>query len=354
MHPVLPALLLSATAGLVFTPWLVGLLRRASVMDVPNERSSHARPVPVGGGIGILVPWLLGMGVAAVAGVFPAPGFPAALVVGAIVLAVLGFVDDLRGLPPLQRLAVESVVAAACLKAGGLPVVTIALPGLDPVAAGAFGWVVAWVFVVGFTNMFNFMDGIDGLAGFQALLGAGALAVWAALAGDTTLAVSAALLAGATVGFLRANYPRARVFMGDVGSLPLGFLLAMGVLRVHAGADRDGRHAPVAAPAVHLALPERRDLHAAQPRRPRAQSVPPAPQPRLPAAGGRGAEPRARHAALRGGHGRLHRGRLRLPGEPRPRPVRVLGNRHSDAGAVRRDRQQSAGRHDAALRRPLN
>lgn len=240
MHPVLPALLLSAAVGLAFTPRLVGLLRRASVMDVPNERSSHARPVPVGGGIGILVPWLLGMGVAAIAGVFPAPGFPAALVAGAIVLAVLGFVDDLRGLPPLLRLAVESLVAAACLKAAGVPVVAIALPGFDPVAAGVFGWLVAWVFVVGFTNMFNFMDGIDGLAGFQALLGAGALAAWAALAGDTALAVAMALLAGATVGFLRANYPRARVFMGDVGSLPLGFLLAMGVLRIHAGADRSG------------------------------------------------------------------------------------------------------------------
>jgi UDP-N-acetylmuramyl pentapeptide phosphotransferase/UDP-N-acetylglucosamine-1-phosphate transferase len=180
------------------------------------------------------------MAAAAVAGQFASPGLPSALAAGALVLAVLGFVDDRRGLPPLLRLAVESLVVAVCLKVGGLPVLAIELPGLAPATAGAPGWIAAWLFVVGFTNMFNFMDGINGLAGFQALLGAGALAVWAMLAGDATLAVAAALLAGSVLGFLRANFPRARVFMGDVGSLPLGFLLAMGVLRVHAGPDRAG------------------------------------------------------------------------------------------------------------------
>jgi len=240
MHPALTAALLSAAAGLAFTPRLVALLKRARVMDVPNARSSHAQPVPVGGGLGILAPWLLGLGAAGFLGVFPSPGFPLALAAGAVILAALGFLDDLRGLPPLQRLAVESLLAAVCLKAGGLTVVAIELPGCGPLAAGAAGWVAAWLFVVGFTNMFNFMDGINGLAGFQALLGAGALAVWSALAGDVPLAVTAALLSGATWGFLRANFPRAKVFMGDVGSLPLGFLLAMGVLRAHAGADRAG------------------------------------------------------------------------------------------------------------------
>jgi len=230
----------SVAIGMLGVPPLVRALERSRTLDIPNDRSSHTVPVPVGGGIGILATWLLGMAGVAVAGVFPAPGFPAALAAGAAVLAGLGFVDDRRGLPPLPRLAVQSLVAAACLKAAGLPVVAFELPGSAPVAAGMLGWAVSWLFVVGFTNMFNFMDGINGLAGFQVLLGAGALAVWAALAGDVPLAVTATLLAGATVGFLRANFPRARVFMGDVGSLPLGFLLAMGVLRAHAGPDRAG------------------------------------------------------------------------------------------------------------------
>lgn len=230
----------SIAAGLLCLPPLVRALERTHTLDVPNDRSSHTIPVPVGGGIGILAPWLVGMATAAVAGLFASPGLPLALTAGALVLAVLGFVDDRRGLPPLLRLAVESLVVAACLKVGGLPVVAIELPGLAPAAVGAAGWIVAWLFVVGFTNMFNFMDGINGLAGFQALLGAGALAVWAMLAGDDILAVAAVLLAGSVLGFLRANFPRARVFMGDVGSLPLGFLLAMGVLRVHAGPDRAG------------------------------------------------------------------------------------------------------------------
>ncbi|MBK6899727.1 MAG: glycosyltransferase family 4 protein [bacterium] len=236
MHTVVIAALVSAAAGLALTPRLVDLLRRADILDIPNARSSHTQPIPVGGGLGILVPWLFGMAVVAAVGGFSEAGFPAALSAGAAVLAVLGFVDDRRNLTPLSRLVVESLVAAACIGAGGLPVFEIELPGFTPLATGSFGWALSWLFVVGFTNMFNFMDGINGLAGFQALLGASALAVWASLAGDSTLAMAAALLAGSSVGFLRANFPRAKVFMGDVGSLPLGFLLAMGVLRVQAGA----------------------------------------------------------------------------------------------------------------------
>jgi UDP-N-acetylmuramyl pentapeptide phosphotransferase/UDP-N-acetylglucosamine-1-phosphate transferase len=236
----LASFLFAAAVSLSCTPPLVRALMRSRSLDVPNERSSHDEPVPVGGGLGILGVWLAGLVALGLAGSLPWTGFTAALALGAVVLGALGLIDDRRPLPPILRLVVQSLVAAGCLKLGGLAAVGLAWPGTDPVALGATGWIVSWLFVVGFTNMFNFMDGIDGLAGFQALLGSGALAVWSALAGDVPLAVAAALLAGATVGFQRANFQRARVFMGDVGSLPLGFLLAMGVLRVHVGPDFTG------------------------------------------------------------------------------------------------------------------
>ncbi len=232
---------LAATAmSLLCAPPLMRALVRSRSLDVPNERSSHDEPVPVGGGMLILGVWLVGAAALCLAGRLPRSGFAASLALGAVVLGALGLIDDRRPLPPILRLAVQSLVAAGCLMMGDLAAVAIAWPGAGPIDLGGAGWIVSWLFVVGFTNMFNFMDGIDGLAGFQALLGSGALAVWSALAGDVSLALAAALLAGATVGFLRANFPRARVFMGDVGSLPLGFLLAMGVLRVHAGPDHAG------------------------------------------------------------------------------------------------------------------
>jgi len=231
--------LATAAASLVCVPVVVRVMAGSQVLDIPNQRSSHSMPVPLGGGIGMLVPCLVGMIILWVTGGLPLTGFPAALALGITGMAVIGFVDDLRDLPPRPRLLMEGALVAACLAIGGLRFESLAVPGFE-IGLGWEGWLVAWLFVVGFTNMFNFMDGINGIAGFQTLIGAGGIAALGVISNDQPLALTMALLAGSAIGFLQYNFPRASVFMGDVGSLPIGFALAMGVLRLHSGHDGTG------------------------------------------------------------------------------------------------------------------
>ena len=219
------AVLLAAVAGAGFafsclgTRALVTLLRRRAVFDWPNVRSSHSEPVPRGGGIAIVgaivLLWLALCG----AGVLP----PASLVppLGMVALAAVSWVDDLRGLSPALRLFVQFGAVAIGIAAlppgllfqGWLP------PGLDVMATA-----VLWVW---FINLFNFMDGIDGIAGSEAVaIGAG-LVLLASVgdARDPQIAAPATAVAAAALGFLVWNWAPARIFMGDVGSVPLGYAL---------------------------------------------------------------------------------------------------------------------------------
>lgn len=183
----------------------------ASPLDVPNERSLHTRPVPRAGGVGVLA--------GLCASLLVAKGF--GLVVGlAVALGLLSLVDDWRHLPPVVRLSGHLAAATVlCLFELDLA------PLMQILLIVAVGWM---------TNLYNFMDGADGLAGGMAAMGFGTFAVAAAMAGDPDLAAVAACIAAAALGFLWFNFHPARIFLGDVGSIPLGFLAAaLGVLGVH-------------------------------------------------------------------------------------------------------------------------
>ena len=174
-------------------------------LDLPNERSLHQRPVPRTGGIAVL----LGAATAFFFGAGPL-WMPAALALG---LAAVSFADDLHRLPTLARLAVH--LGAAML------VVWYLLSPIDAMQALALVLAVAWI-----TNLYNFMDGSDGLAGGMATIGFGAYAIAAWLAQEQALAVFAVALAAGAFAFLLHNHHPARIFLGDVGSIPLGFLAA--------------------------------------------------------------------------------------------------------------------------------
>jgi UDP-GlcNAc:undecaprenyl-phosphate GlcNAc-1-phosphate transferase len=185
------------------------LLQRGRLpMDHPNERSLHATPTPRIGGLGIMA----GVGVAAVwlaeAGLLQT-ALPAVL--AAFALAAVSVLDDVRGLPVALRFLAHFVAAIACLLALGLS-----------------GWALlaGTLAVVWMTNLYNFMDGSDGLAGGMAAIGFGALALAAWLGDAAGLAALCAAIAAAALAFLRFNFPPARVFMGDAGSIPLGFMAA--------------------------------------------------------------------------------------------------------------------------------
>ena len=186
---------------------LLLLLRRfgQSALDTPNERSLHQRPVPRTGGIAVLA----GAATAFALGVQEL-WLPFGL---ALLLAALSFVDDLRGLPAALRLAAHFAAAGA--------LVWYLLSPMSLLALAVLAVAVVWV-----TNLYNFMDGADGVAGGMAVIGFGAYAAAAQLAGSGALAVACAALSAASAAFLLLNFHPARVFMGDVGSIPLGFLAA--------------------------------------------------------------------------------------------------------------------------------
>ena len=210
---------LGASAGAAFLLSLIGarllipVLRRR-LLDEPNERSSHNVPTPRGGGIAVvgavLLVWL---GLTA-AGRLPAGLLPVAA--AALGIAAVSWFDDLHGLSPVARLVAQLAAVAFGMEA--LPSRAVFQGWLPPVLDDL---VVALVWLW-FVNLFNFMDGIDGIAGSEAAaIGLGLALI--ASAPETALLGTA--IAGAAVGFLVWNWAPARIFLGDVGSVPLGYLL---------------------------------------------------------------------------------------------------------------------------------
>jgi UDP-N-acetylmuramyl pentapeptide phosphotransferase/UDP-N-acetylglucosamine-1-phosphate transferase len=143
----------------------------------------------------------------------------AALLIGAV-----SFWDDRMGLPPGLRFGVHSAAAVAVVVGTGLTVPQISFPLLGTWTLGPLGPPLAVLFLMWMTNLYNFMDGMDGFAGGMTVVGFGFLAYMALRGGQPGLAALACLIIGATGGFLVYNVPPARIFMGDVGSAPLGFL----------------------------------------------------------------------------------------------------------------------------------
>ncbi|HEX2830042.1 MAG TPA: glycosyltransferase family 4 protein [Burkholderiales bacterium] len=181
-------------------------------LDRPNERSLHVTPVPRTGGIAVLT-------AAGVASMVFGPAAPAALIGALAVVAAVSLIDDIRHIPAGLRLAVH-------IGAAGFFVHSVATPDIPLAAQAVLAVAIAWL-----CNLYNFMDGSDGLAGGMALIGFGIYGAAAAAAGDLTFARTNLIVAAAAAGFLALNFYPARIFLGDVGSVPLGFLAGtLGVL----------------------------------------------------------------------------------------------------------------------------
>ena len=198
LAPIAAFLVALLAARLLLTP-----AGRRIALDAPNERSLHAQPVPRTGGIAIAA----GVGAACA---ISWPGLPVILAAAAV-LAAASFADDVLGLTTLVRLALHLGAAAAVL--------AVDLEVSAPLLFVVFALALAWT-----ANLYNFMDGADGLAGGMAVFGFGAYALAAYLFGAQALAALCASLAAAAGAFLVFNWHPARLFMGDVGSVPLGFL----------------------------------------------------------------------------------------------------------------------------------
>jgi UDP-GlcNAc:undecaprenyl-phosphate GlcNAc-1-phosphate transferase len=202
---------LAVTAALV--PLILPLLRRSGVLDVPGVRSSHTTPVPRGAGVavmlGILVAAALPLG-------RPEDRLVIGVVVGAAVLyALVGFADDLRGLQPVPRLVAQLVLGVILT----WPATVLFHRGWEWIPLGAIA-------AASYVNVTNFMDGVNGITGWHGIVTGTAFACMGAYTDKPWVVAVGACLAGASLGFLPYNAVRAKVFLGDVGSYGIGATIA--------------------------------------------------------------------------------------------------------------------------------
>lgn len=228
---------LAGAISYLVTGWLIASPSWLRSLDIPNDRSSHTRPTPRMGGLGvvaafvILLPLLWVMLLPEAHNWLYATKFGIALL-GYVVIAAVGFIDDLRRIGPLPKYLGQFVAALIALW-GGVIFLQFHVPLLGAISFSAMGypgWIIGAcltvVWLTGFSNFFNFMDGIDGLAGGVGVIYSLALSVVCMGTGHRLLGAGSLMLAAACLGFLAHNFPPAKIFMGDVGSLFIGYVLA--------------------------------------------------------------------------------------------------------------------------------
>lgn len=210
-------------ASLALTWWLSRPDAPIRILDHPNERSLHAAPIPRTGGLAICGALVAGWTASSV--LFQSQILPGQVLLGTVLIAAIAVLDDRFGLPQSIRLFVQ-FIAALVLIYGGFVLQGDWLPGVsspdEPVVVLA-GTVLLTLWL---TNLYNFMDGMDGFAAGMAVIGFGALALLGWGQGDALFAGAALTISAAAAGFLWFNFPPARIFMGDSGSTTLGFLVA--------------------------------------------------------------------------------------------------------------------------------
>ncbi len=215
--------------GAASSTLLTSLARKAAwrlrVLDRPEPRKVHERTTPRLGGLALAGAFAITLGVCALLGADPTPPHAIAVALGCTAMLALGLVDDVRPLPALLKLAVQTAIAVAVVAAGvGFDHVDLPLlPALHP---GVLGAPLAVLWLVGITNALNLVDGLDGLAAGVSLIAAATMLLVGLVEGEVAVTLVAAALCGSLIGFLRFNFHPASIFLGDGGSLFLGFLLA--------------------------------------------------------------------------------------------------------------------------------
>lgn len=219
---ILSVLLVALAGG------LTSLMRRLGVVDRPNERSSHDRPVPRSGGVAIVATTYAGVAIVLWMQGGPVASFPqvAGIGVAGAIFAFAGFLDDLGRLRSFRSKLAFQTVGACVMFPFGVVIQTLPLPFFGSVPLGWLGYPVTLVWVLGLTNMFNFMDGLDGLAGGTAVVAAAVMVMLAPGVAAGPSGTICLVLFAAVLGFLAFNFPRAQIFLGDVGSQFLGFAFA--------------------------------------------------------------------------------------------------------------------------------
>jgi UDP-GlcNAc:undecaprenyl-phosphate/decaprenyl-phosphate GlcNAc-1-phosphate transferase len=249
--------LLSAIVAWMVTPLTIRFAARIGAMDLPGGRKIHTQPIPRVGGIAIFAGFLVGLGYAEFHDMVPYFGVGRASIYWVMLLAafglfLLGLVDDLRGVGFAGKFAIQ-ILAAMAVWTAGFRIEILAFGSTS--GAVHLGWLslpftVLWV--VGVTNAVNLIDGLDGLAAGLALITTIAVAVMALLSGQTGVVAASAALLGSLLGFLPYNFNPARIFLGDSGSMFLGFVIAVISIR---GNQKGPTAVAALAPLLVVGLP---------------------------------------------------------------------------------------------------
>jgi UDP-GlcNAc:undecaprenyl-phosphate/decaprenyl-phosphate GlcNAc-1-phosphate transferase len=225
-------LAVAALTAALLVPGITALAVRWNFLDYPDgSRHRHTQPVPRLGGVAVFAGLLVAVTLSALisprfADVTPwAAPLNRALVAASAILFLIGLLDDIRGVSPALKLIAQTAAALIVISFGFRIDVVGFVPG-SQFELGLFAVPVTILWLVGVSNAFNLIDGLDGLAGGVGVIALIAISASAAALGNSYVPLQSIALAGALIGFLRHNWPPARIFMGDSGSLVVGFLLA--------------------------------------------------------------------------------------------------------------------------------
>ncbi|EIV93306.1 glycosyltransferase family 4 protein, partial [Frankia sp. QA3] len=248
---------------LAATPIVTVCMHRLAAIDEVTARSSHQAPTPRGGGIAVVLGLFAGVLVTILThGGADSPNL-LPLIAAAALFGLIGLAEDLAGVTAMRRLALHTatsfVVAAMAVLGAVLGDPAPSIPTVLLVT------VVAPIWITGFVNVFNFMDGINGISAVTAALAGGAFAALGAAHDLPTVTAGGVLVAASALGFLPFNFPRARVFLGDVGSYALGSVLAvLTVQAVLAGIPPEPALAPTALYLADTSATLARRIHAGE------------------------------------------------------------------------------------------
>lgn len=218
--------LMTMVLTLGLTGWFSLPTSSLAFLDHPNERSLHTRPVPRTGGIAIMVGYLVGLSGALIW--LPQYRFLGGMAIwvlgGMLVIGFFSFLDDRVGLPTVSRFVLHAVTAGGVIWGGSLSIRDLDFPFIGALSFGWFSVPLTILFLMWMTNLYNFMDGMDGFAGGMTVIGFSCLAYLGWAGRHDLIFIFALLMAVSAMGFLIWNFPPAKIFMGDVGSTAIGFL----------------------------------------------------------------------------------------------------------------------------------
>ncbi|MFC5588799.1 glycosyltransferase family 4 protein [Sporosarcina soli] len=216
------AMVAALIASILLTPLVIKLAFRIGAVDRPNYRKVHASIMPRIGGLAIFGAFLIGYLV-----LRPADEHAAGILVGALIIVIVGFLDDMLEITAKAKLAGQLAAALVVVTWGGLQIEFINLPFIGQIDFGYLSIPITIIWIIGITNAINLIDGLDGLAAGVSTIALISISVMAMIMGDLFVVATAAILAASSLGFLFYNFHPAKIFMGDTGSLFLGFMISV-------------------------------------------------------------------------------------------------------------------------------